>query len=51
VFTEEKLDNINARLEHFSQKSLGYLAQETKVSKLSAQTTMELLKLKPLKQQ
>jgi hypothetical protein len=32
VLTEEKLDEISARLEHSPQKSLRHLAQETRVS-------------------
>jgi DeoR/GlpR family transcriptional regulator of sugar metabolism len=36
VLTEEKLDDIGARLEHTPRKSLKRLAQETGVSKSSA---------------
>jgi hypothetical protein len=35
VLTEEKLDDIGARLEHTPRKSLNHLAQETGVSKSS----------------
>jgi transposase len=35
VLTEEKLDDIGARLEHLPRKSLKHLAQETWVSKFS----------------
>jgi transposase len=35
VLTEEKLDDIRARLEHIPRKSLKRLAQETGVSKSS----------------
>jgi hypothetical protein len=35
VLTEEKLDEIRARLEHTPQKSLRRLAQETSISKSS----------------
>jgi hypothetical protein len=34
VLTEEKLDEIGARLEHTPQKSLRCLAQETSILKL-----------------
>jgi DNA-binding IclR family transcriptional regulator len=36
VLTEEKLDDIGARLEHTPRKSLKHIAQETGVSKSSA---------------
>jgi transposase len=49
VLTEEKLDEIGARLEHAPRKSLKHLAQETGVSKSSARTAIQLLKLKPYK--
>jgi transposase len=39
LLTEEKLDDIGARLEHTPRKSLKRLAQETGVSKSSARTT------------
>jgi hypothetical protein len=38
VLTEEKLDDIGARLEHTLRKSLNCLAQETGMSKSSART-------------
>jgi hypothetical protein len=44
VLTEEKLDDIGARLEHTPRKSLKRLAQETGVSKSSARTATPLLK-------
>jgi transposase len=47
VRTEEKIDNIGARLEHTPRKSLKRLAQETGVSKSSARTATQLLKLRP----
>jgi hypothetical protein len=47
VLTEEKLDEIGARLEHSPQKSLRLIAQETGISKTSARTATILLKLKP----
>jgi hypothetical protein len=46
VLTEEKLDEIGARLEHSPQKSLRLIAQETGISKTSARTATILLKLK-----
>jgi hypothetical protein len=49
VLSKEKLDEISARLEHTPQKSLRCLAQETRISKSSAQTATKLLKLKPFK--
>jgi hypothetical protein len=49
VFTEEKLDDIGASLEHTPRKSLKHLAQETRVSKSSTRTATELLKLRPYK--
>jgi response regulator of citrate/malate metabolism len=49
VLTEEKLDDIGARLEHTPRKSLKRLAQETGVSKSSARKTTQLLKLRPCK--
>jgi hypothetical protein len=49
VFTEEKLDDIWARLEHAPRKSLKCLAQETGVSKSSARMATQLLKLRPYK--
>jgi transposase len=47
VLTEEKLDEIGARLEHSPRKSLRLIAQETGISKTSARTATILLKLKP----
>jgi transposase len=44
VLTEEKLDDMGARLEHTPKKSLKRLAQETGVSKSSARTATQLLK-------
>jgi transposase len=44
VLTEEKLDDIGARLKHTPRKSLKHLAQETGVSKSSARTATQLLK-------
>jgi transposase len=49
VLTEEKLDDIGARLEHTPTKSLKHLAQETGVSKSSARTAIQLLKVRPYK--
>jgi transposase len=49
VLTEEKLDDIGARLEHTPRKSLKCLAQETGVSKSSARMATQLLKLRPYK--
>jgi biotin operon repressor len=45
VLTKEKLDEIGARLEHTSQKSLRCLAQQTGISKSSVAKAMKLLKL------
>jgi hypothetical protein len=44
VLTEEKLNDIGARLEHTPRKSLKHLAQEAGVSKSSARTATQLLK-------
>jgi hypothetical protein len=46
VFTEEKLDDIMARLEHTPRKSWKQPTQETGVSKSSA---TQLLKIRPYK--
>jgi hypothetical protein len=46
VLTEEKLDDIGARLENTPRKSLKHLAPETRVSKSSARTATQLLKLR-----
>jgi hypothetical protein len=45
----EKVDEIGARLEYTSRKSLEHLAQETGVSKSSARMATQLLKLRPYK--
>jgi hypothetical protein len=47
VFTQGKLDDVGARLEHTHRKSLKCPAQETGVSKSSARSTTQLLKLRP----
>ncbi|KAJ4446447.1 hypothetical protein ANN_13143 [Periplaneta americana] len=47
VLTEEELDEIGARLEHSSRKSLRRLAQEVDISKTSALMATKFLKLKP----
>lgn len=44
VLTEEKLDEIGARLEHSPRKSLRCLAQETGVSITTVRTATKLLK-------
>jgi hypothetical protein len=49
VLTEEKSDDIGARLEHTPRKSQKRLAQGTGVSKSSARTATQLLKLRPYK--
>jgi hypothetical protein len=49
VLTEEKLDDIGARLEHIPRKSLKHIAQETGVSNSNARRTTQLLKLRPSK--
>jgi hypothetical protein len=49
VLTEEKLDDIGARLEHAPRKSLKRVAEETGVSKSSVRTATELLKLRSYK--
>jgi hypothetical protein len=41
VLTEEKLDDIGARLEHTPRKSLKRLAQETGESESSARRTTQ----------
>jgi hypothetical protein len=51
MLTEDKLDDIGARLEHTPRKSLKRLAQETGASKSSARRATQLLKLRPYKQQ
>jgi hypothetical protein len=45
----EKLDDIEASLEHTPWKSLKRLAQETGVPKSTARTAAQLLKLRPYK--
>jgi hypothetical protein len=42
--TEEKLDDLGARLEHTPRKSLKHLAQGTVVSESSARTATQFLK-------
>jgi hypothetical protein len=49
VLTEEKVDDIRARLEHTPRKSLKHPAQETGVSKSNARTATQLLNLRPYK--
>jgi hypothetical protein len=49
VLTEEKVDDIGAKLGHATRKSLKYLAQETAVSKSNARRATQLLKLRPYK--
>jgi hypothetical protein len=49
VFTDERLDDIGGRLEHTPRKSLQRLAQETGMSKCSARTSTQLLKLRRYK--
>jgi transposase len=49
VLTEEKLDDIGARLDHTPRKSLKRLAQETEESKSSSRRATQLLKLRPYK--
>jgi hypothetical protein len=44
MLTEEKLDDMGARLECEPRKSLKRLAQKTRVSKSSARTATQLLK-------
>jgi transposase len=41
--TEEKLDDIGARLEHTTRKLRKHLAQETEVSQSNARTATQLL--------
>jgi hypothetical protein len=47
MLTEEKLDDVGARLEHTSRKSLKLVAQETEVSKSNGKIATHLLKLVP----
>jgi hypothetical protein len=49
VLTEDKLDDIGARLEYAPRKSLKCLAQVTGVSKSSARRATQLLKLRQCK--
>jgi hypothetical protein len=47
VLTEEKLDDIGARIERTPRKSLKHLGQRNVVSKSSARKDIYLLKLRP----
>jgi hypothetical protein len=47
VLTEDKADDMGAKIEHTPRKSLKRLGQETGVSKPSARTATQLLKLRP----
>jgi hypothetical protein len=49
MLTEEKFDDIRARLKHTPRKSLKRLAHETGMSKSSARKSIQLLKLRPCK--
>jgi hypothetical protein len=49
LLTKEKLDDIGARLKHTSRELLKRLAEEPRVSKSSARTATQLLKLRPYK--
>jgi hypothetical protein len=49
VLTEEKSDDIGARLEHTPRKSLKRLAQGTGVSRSSGEMATHVLKLRPYK--
>jgi hypothetical protein len=49
AFTEEKLNDTGAKLEHTPRKSAKCLAQEIGVLKSSARTTTKLLKLRSSK--
>jgi hypothetical protein len=49
VFTEEKIDEAGARLEHVRIKLLKCLVHETGASKYSARTATEMLKLRRYK--
>jgi hypothetical protein len=49
VLTEEKLNDIGARLEHSPRKSLARLVQQDDISVSSARTATKLLKLCPYK--
>jgi hypothetical protein len=49
VLTEEKLDEVGARLQDTPQKSLRRLAQETGISKSSAAKATKLHELRPSK--
>jgi hypothetical protein len=49
ILTEDRLANIDARLEHSTRKSLTKLAQQADVLVSSARTAAELLKLCPYK--
>jgi hypothetical protein len=49
VLTEEKSNDIGARLEHPPKKSLKRLTQETGVSKCTVRTATKLLTIRPYK--
>jgi hypothetical protein len=49
VLTEEKLDDIGARLERTPRKSLKRVAKEAGMSKSSARRAAQLLELRPYK--
>jgi hypothetical protein len=49
MLVEKKLDDIEAGFKHTSRKSLKRLAQEVEMSKSSARTATQLLKLRPYK--
>jgi len=49
LFTEQRLDWIEAGLDHCPRKSVRRLAQKTGISKLPARTNTEFLKLKQFK--
>jgi hypothetical protein len=49
VIPENELDDIGARLEHTSRKSLKPLDQDTEVSKSDARTATQMLKVGPCK--
>jgi hypothetical protein len=49
VLTEEKLDDIRARIEHTPRQLLKSLAQEVGVSNSDVRTATKLLKLRPYK--
>jgi hypothetical protein len=49
VLTEEKLDDVGARLEHTHKKSLKHLAPETGMPKSSARKATQFLKFRSYK--